>query len=49
MKKFKIFFRDEFTAEFNTLKECKEYINNMLNTDSDLCEGDFAIYQYLFY
>ena len=49
MKKFKIFFRDRFVAEFNSLKECKKYINNMLNTDSELCDGDFTIYKYLFY
>lgn len=49
MKKFKIFFRDQFVSEFNTFKECKEYINDMLNTDAELFEGDFSVYKYVFY
>ena len=49
MKRFKVFFRDQFVSEFNTIKDCKEYIIKMLNADSEIYEGDFSVYEYKFF
>lgn len=49
MKRFKVFFRDQLVSEFNTIKDCKEYIIKTLNTDSEIYEGDFSVYEYRFF
>ena len=49
MKKFKIYFIDTEVASFNTLKECKKYIDEMLTNDQELRKEAFSIYEYKFF
>lgn len=42
--KYKVFYVDTEVAEFETLKECEEYVNEMLNIDRKIKEEHFIIY-----
>ena len=49
MKKFKVYFIGEEVASFNTLQECKKYIDEMLTNDPELKKSCFTIYEYKFF
>lgn len=44
---YKVFYNDNFVAEFDTLKSAKEYIYDMLKVDKELDINDFEIYSKL--
>ena len=44
MKQYKVFYKDSFVAEFDKLKEAKDYILDMLKIDNILEIKDFNIY-----
>jgi hypothetical protein len=44
MRKYKVFYFNTLVAEYNTLKECKDYVLNSIKIDKDLDISDFYIY-----
>lgn len=44
MKQYKVYYKYTEVAEFNTMKEAKEYIIEQLNNDKELDIMDFTIY-----
>lgn len=44
MKNYKVFYLDNEVAEFESMKECNEYVESQLKVDSELSIKDFYIY-----